>query len=93
LSIGLAGISTLRADAWMARLDDRARVEIAELARYAPLRAEHESFWLSSRNRSTAPWVEHEDINDVMLATSLVPDGFLGLTPPAGPQRRAFASA
>ena len=26
-------------------------------------------------------WLAHEDINDVMLATSLVPEGFLALPP------------
>jgi len=26
-------------------------------------------------------WLDHEDINDAMLATSLVPEGFLVLPP------------
>lgn len=29
--------------------------------------------------RRTRPWIEHADINDVMLTTSLVPDGFVTL--------------
>lgn len=36
-----------------------------------------ESFWLNEENRKNVTWREHENINCVMLATSLVPDGFL----------------
>ena len=48
---------------------------------YAPMGAAIQSFWLSPRNRDTRTWVEHRDINDVMLATSLAPEGFLILLP------------
>jgi hypothetical protein len=37
-----------------------------------------EEFWLGEENRRTSGWISHRDINMVMLATSLVPDGFLG---------------
>ena len=47
------------------------------LARFAPLRSEIESFWQVPAHREVETWREHEDINDVMLATSLVPNGFL----------------
>jgi len=36
-----------------------------------------EAFWVRPAHRQTGMWLEHEDINDVMLATSLAPDGFL----------------
>jgi hypothetical protein len=36
-----------------------------------------ESFWLDSSNRAVKTWADHRDINGVMLATSLAPDGFL----------------
>ena len=36
-----------------------------------------ETFWLDPTHRETNRWREHEDINMVMLATSLAPDGFL----------------
>jgi hypothetical protein len=49
------------------------------LARFGFLRAEIESFWLRPESRSTRTWTDHVDINDVMLATSLLPEGFLGL--------------
>jgi hypothetical protein len=37
-----------------------------------------EIFWLESCNQKSDTWLEHLDINRVMLATSLVPDGFFG---------------
>jgi len=66
LAIGLAGI---------ARLEPVGGFE--PLARFAPLRSEIESFWRAPAHREVETWREHEDINDVMLATSLVPTGFL----------------
>jgi hypothetical protein len=46
-----------------------------DLERYLPLASEIQSFWLG---RADEPgWSDHEDINDVMLATSLVPEGWL----------------
>lgn len=41
------------------------------------LRAKIESFWLEPRHRQQHTWSAHRDINEVMLATTLVPDGFL----------------
>ena len=38
-----------------------------------------EDFWLSATNRQYESWRAHEDINMVMLATSLLPEGFLNL--------------
>jgi hypothetical protein len=32
---------------------------------------------LAPAHRETSLWAEHRDINDVMLATSLMPEGFL----------------
>jgi hypothetical protein len=34
--------------------------------------------WLDPSNQASANWSEHEDINAVMLATSLAPEGYLG---------------
>ena len=36
-----------------------------------------EKFWMDKENRKTSNWMEHRDINTVMLATTLEPDGFL----------------
>jgi hypothetical protein len=52
---------------------------IAPLLAYAPLGREIEAFWLEPPHRESAPWREHRDINRVMLATSLAPDGYLML--------------
>lgn len=56
LAIGLAAVPRLAPD----------------LAAYAPLRAEVEAFWLRPEHRRADTWRAHEDINDVMLATSLL---------------------
>jgi hypothetical protein len=46
---------------------------------YAPLIETIERFWLEPANRAVETWKEHENINAVMLATSLAPDGYLAL--------------
>ncbi len=53
------------------------RDQVAALARYAPLSEEIESFWLAPSSREATTWTEHLDINRVMLATSLAPEGYL----------------
>lgn len=40
-----------------------------------------ESFWRTPEHRRARSWSEHRDINEVMLATSLAPEGFLVLRP------------
>jgi hypothetical protein len=50
---------------------------IQALAPYVELGSEIQAFWLDPEHRETRTWSEHRDINDVMLATSLVPAGFL----------------
>ena len=47
--------------------------------RFLPLIEAIEGFWLEPANRQSATWREHEDINAVMLATSLAPEGYLAL--------------
>jgi hypothetical protein len=41
------------------------------------------STWRTPANRTGRGWREHRDINEVMLATSLAPDGWLGPAPAA----------
>jgi hypothetical protein len=62
--------------------DSRAGSILQALMQYVPLRDELESFWRDPRHRRTRTWSEHRDINDVMLATSLAPGGYLLLLPP-----------
>jgi len=51
--------------------------QIEALSPYVELGSKIQSFWLDPEHRETRTWSEHRDINDVMLATSLVPAGFL----------------
>lgn len=46
---------------------------------HARLRGAIEAFWLDGEHRRSRTYREHQDISDVMLATSLQPDGFLVL--------------
>ena len=52
---------------------------LAAFTEYVPLREHIVAFWLDPANRRSTSWTEHLDINEVMLATSLLPDGFLEL--------------
>ena len=81
LAIGLAAVERMAERAASAPERSAATVDaaarVAPLMRYLPLRREIESFWLEPGHRRAETWLEHEDINEVMLATSLAPDGFL----------------
>jgi hypothetical protein len=84
LAIGLAAVDLMAREARPASTgssDDRARARVGQLSRYVPVRARIESFWLIPSHRQTRTWRDHEDINDVMLATSLVPAGFVVVSP------------
>jgi hypothetical protein len=52
---------------------------LSGLARFLPLIELIESFWLATDNQQNNSWTEHRDINSVMLATSLAPEGYLTL--------------
>lgn len=52
---------------------------IEALMKYLPFTEEIETFWLKPSSRETYTWTEHRDINMVMLATSLAPDGYLSI--------------
>ena len=49
------------------------------LQHYMELLEQIEQFWLDPENREAPSWNEHHDINTVMLATSLAPEGYLDL--------------
>jgi hypothetical protein len=55
------------------------RTHVKSLMQYAQLAEIIEEFWLEPTTRKAASWMDHYDINMVMLATSLAPDGFLTL--------------
>jgi hypothetical protein len=85
LAIGLNAAIVM----WQATQDKTARfsegsvvhTRLAALRRYSNLSGEIQAFWLDPEHQKAATWVEHRDINEVMLATSLAPEGFLVLLP------------
>jgi hypothetical protein len=52
---------------------------LSGLVRFLPLNELIESFWLEPINQQSHSWTGHRDINSVMLATSLAPEGYLVL--------------
>jgi hypothetical protein len=83
LSTGLKAIEAIAA--WFGEDSDppifknRIKRQIESFSRYAPLSSEIEHYWMDERNRKAATWVRHREINMVMLATSLEPEGLLGV--------------
>jgi hypothetical protein len=53
--------------------------QIAALSPFLLLREVIEQFWLRRASQNASSWTGHRDINMVMLATSLMPEGFLTL--------------
>ena len=83
LSIGLRAVERIHelVDQNFALLQkkDLLNLLLKTLSRYAGLREIIEKFWLEETNRETDSWIAHRDINGVMLATSLAPNGFLAV--------------
>lgn len=52
---------------------------LAGLKRYASVGGAIEGFWREPSNRSAETWEMHRDINTVMLATALIPGGYLAI--------------
>lgn len=55
---------------------------LTKLSIFAPIHRTIEKFWLNPQHQSEKSWLEHADINNVMLATSMLPDGYLQLFRP-----------
>jgi hypothetical protein len=80
LSIGIKGFAIMRDQIKNnSKFSERKSLEnrLNELNKYCNLGETIEKFWLDDNNRKTKNWVEHRDINTVMLVTSLAPEGFL----------------
>jgi len=80
LSIGLHAVERLRTcvgEHAAVFNQERLQPKMNDLMRYGSPAETIEQFWLKSVNRRAGSWTEHQDINMVMLATSLAPDGFL----------------
>jgi len=56
---------------------DPVHAKLKGLMRYLPLCQGIEGFWLDPASRENETWTAHREINMVMLATSLAPDGYL----------------
>lgn len=85
LAIGLAAVERLLP----ASADGTPRPEMivrrAEaLQSYVPLKDQLAGFWGVTEHQGARTWAEHLDINQVMLATALAPNGYLGSR--AGPE-------
>jgi hypothetical protein len=83
LSIGLRAVQRLRGliEDRAARFEAESAIpsSVEALKAYAPLTSRIERFWLDPVNQEAESWTAHHDINMVMLATSLAPDGYLKL--------------
>jgi len=83
LSIGLGAVKRMarRINSPFEKSADLTRLEptIQQMISYLPLIEEIEKFWLEPLRQKAETWTDHQDINRVMLATSLAPDGFLNL--------------
>ncbi len=86
LAIGLQAVERMYQAAGYnsdhATTSPRLRAQLQTLMQYLPLRDEIEAVWRNPEQQRTTSWREHQDINEVMLATNLAPDGFLVLLPP-----------
>jgi hypothetical protein len=83
LSIGLHAVKKLKGltkeKQGIFRKKESLLSRIESLMLYEPLGETLETFWLEPKSRQTETWTAHRDINMVMLATSLAPDGYLAL--------------
>lgn len=83
VSIGIKGVDYLKSliesnkDSF--KEHDFLHKRVKTLKDYVSLADSLERFWLEDENRESSTWIEHQEINMVMLATSLAPCGFLGI--------------
>lgn len=80
LAIGLHALEPMT-KAVHAYGESRAELEaqLAAFDRFGALARTIESFWLDPNAQRSRTWSEHRDIDEVMLATSLLPEGFVVL--------------
>lgn len=80
LAIGLEALARLAAWSREAPVATAAlRARVASLERWLPLGPEIVAWWREPANQAVGTWAGHRDINEVMLATCLVPEGWLRL--------------
>ena len=81
LSIGLHAVDRLRdlirhQPGWLA-VEEANGGQLQRLDQFSHLSDLIEDFWLRPAHQQAGTWRDHLDINTVMLATSLAPDGYL----------------
>jgi hypothetical protein len=80
LSIGMKAVEKM--SGWIGNhpkvFGDASKSLTAILREHAGIGARIDKFWMERSNREGESWTGHRDINTVMLATSLAPEGFLG---------------
>jgi hypothetical protein len=79
LAIGLEAVAAMRQQAAVDRDRSGARAVLEKLGAYDAVRAKIIAFWLEPEHQRASTWTEHRDIDEVMLATALAPEGFLVL--------------
>ncbi|HKI86885.1 MAG TPA: hypothetical protein VKA53_09075 [Thermoanaerobaculia bacterium] len=77
LAIGLHAAGRMR-EAIRSRPGFPADGMLSTIGYHLAMGAAIERFWSKPIHRDNATWREHEDINAVMLATSVAPEGYLG---------------
>ena len=81
LSLGLRAVEMMQGmleqNSELFTRQNHLHARIEHLMRHVPLSESIEAFWLAPANRQAESWIEHRDINMVMLATSLAPDAYL----------------
>jgi hypothetical protein len=79
LAIGLKAMAKMSNNSLKVR-DPRVESLLVTLQPYMKLQPLIQSFWANSDNRRGETWIAHRDINAVMLATCIVPEGFATLS-------------
>jgi hypothetical protein len=81
LAIGLRALPLIADSGAKNKIAGRPGLErlLEQLLPYASLGQEIIRAWLPYAQRRDGNWRDHEDINDVMLATALIPDAFLSV--------------
>jgi len=75
LAIGLHGCERISATPAYGRVINQS---LAAISAHGSLAADIDEFWSVPGHRQSASWLAHCNINDVMLASSLTPSGYLG---------------
>ncbi len=84
LAIGLHAVAHMRHARSADPSGEAGGIELVEnLAAHTSVAGRIVAFWLDPAHATIGTWTEHLDINEVMLATALAPEGFLVLRPAA----------